>query len=35
MFDINILVSDKDKLNKFINDIESIPNIIDVERIIR
>lgn len=35
MFDINVLVPDLEKLNKFINDIRMIPNILDVERIIK
>lgn len=35
MYDITILITDKDKLIKFISDIKMIPNIIDVERIIK
>ena len=35
MFDINVLVPDLEKLNKFINDIRMIPNILDVERVIK
>lgn len=35
MFDIVVLVSDIDKLKKFINDIEMLENIIHVERIIK
>ena len=35
MYDITVLISDKDKLMKFMNDIRMIPNIIDVERIIK
>ncbi len=35
MYDITILISDKDRLVKFMNDIKMIPNIIDVERIIK
>lgn len=35
MYDITILVTDKEKLSKFINDIEMISNIISVERVIK
>lgn len=35
MYDITLLITDKDKLMKFMNDIKMIPNIIDVERIIK
>ena len=35
MFDINLLVEDKDKLDKFIADISSIPEVISVDRIIK
>lgn len=35
MYDITILVSDKNKLLKFMNDIKMIPNILDVERVIK
>ena len=32
MHEITVLVSNKERLNKFINDIDSIPNILSVER---
>ena len=35
IYDITVLITDKDKLMKFINDIRMIPNIIDVERVIK
>ncbi|MBE6151860.1 MAG: bifunctional (p)ppGpp synthetase/guanosine-3',5'-bis(diphosphate) 3'-pyrophosphohydrolase [Firmicutes bacterium] len=35
LFHITILVEDKEKLIKFMNDINSIPNILDVERLIK
>lgn len=35
MYDITLLITDKDKLMKFMNDIKMISNIIDVERIIK
>ena len=35
MFDINILVSNLDSLNKFMVDVKNIPTVLDVERIIR
>jgi len=35
MYEITVLVSDKDKLTKFMNDVDSIPKILDVERAIK
>lgn len=35
MYEITVLVSNKERLNKFINDIDSIPNILSVERAIK
>jgi len=35
MFDISVLVPDKEKLIKFINDLEMLENIIRVERLIK
>ena len=35
LFHITILVENKEKLVKFMNDINSIPNILDVERLIK
>ena len=35
MYDITVLITDKDKLLKFMNDIKMIPNILDVERVIK
>ena len=35
MFDINLLVEDKEKLDKFMSEISSIPEVIGVERIIK
>ena len=35
MYDINILVDNVEKLNKFMNDIKSISGVKNVERIIK
>ena len=35
MFDINLLVPNKEKLLKFINDLEMLENITTVERLIK
>ena len=35
MFDIMVLVSDKERLLKFINDLEMLENITKVERLIK
>jgi GTP pyrophosphokinase len=35
MFDINLLVDNKENLEKFVSDISSIPEVINVERIIK
>ncbi|MBE6138541.1 MAG: bifunctional (p)ppGpp synthetase/guanosine-3',5'-bis(diphosphate) 3'-pyrophosphohydrolase [Firmicutes bacterium] len=35
LFHITVLVENKEKLIKFMNDIQSIPNILDVERLIK
>ncbi len=34
-YDIIVLVEDKDKLDKFINDLEQLPNVLEVQRLIR
>lgn len=35
LYHITVLVDSKEKLTKFINDVNSIPNILDVERLIK
>ena len=35
MFDIMVLVENKEKLLKFIREIESLPDVINVERLIK
>ena len=35
MFDINLLVDNKEKLDKFINDVHSLNGVVNVERIIK
>ena len=35
LYHITVLVDSKEKLSKFMNDINSIPNILDVERLIK
>lgn len=35
LYELNVLVEDKDKLQKFMNDIDQLPHILDVERIVK
>ena len=35
LYEITILVENKDKLNKYVNDLEMLPNILSVERLIK
>ena len=35
VYEINVLTPNKDVLNKFMNDVKNIPNIINVERVIK
>ena len=35
LFHVTVLVENKEKLTKFMNDVNSIPNILDVERLIK
>lgn len=34
-YDVIVLVEDKDKLLKFVNDLEQLPNVLEVQRLIR